>query len=537
MPSRRAELALPQLLLGAILVVLLVYPMLTVVIGAMGAGGGAFERLLLAPGAGRAWFNTLWVSVAASTLAVLAGGLAVAATAGVRGPAAMAVRSGVILPLLVPPFASAVGWSQAYGPGGMTDAFFHLPAAAIIGPLGVVAATAAELMPVAFLVLVSAAVTGDDSTAVMAARASGSTRWSARLRVTLPLMRPAIAGAVALTFLGGVNNFTIPAVLGTPAGFETLTSRIYNDFNFATTPSAFAEAQVLAASLALVSLFILFPAARLVGTAAYGAAPGAAMSPRRGSRVAIVGVSIYLLAAVAAPILALVLSALTRAPGLLPVPRNWSAENFQQALAGPRFMPALINSVTLGATSATALVLLGLAVTAVERRRGGRVVAGVVTLGFAVPGSVVAVAILLAYGRWLGGSLLIILLAYMAKLWALAHRPLSGAARGLPPSVSLAARASGASGREVLRTIVAPLLMPAMATGWLLVFLFALHEVTLSSLLYGPTSQTLAVLVLNVEQVGDVGSTAALACALTALVLVPAAALSVLARRRTSPPK
>jgi len=66
-----------------------------------------------------------------------------------------------------------------------------------------------------------------------------------------------------------------------------------------------------------------------------------------------------------------------------------------------------------------------------------------------------------------------------------------------------------------------------------LVFVFAFHEVTMSSLLYGPTSQTLAVLVLNVEQVGDVGTTAALACALTVLVMVPASALAALLRRRS----
>ena len=532
--GRRAPRALPQALLVAVLAALLAYPLLAVVISAAGAGPAVFTRLLVAPGAGRAWGNTLWVSVLASVLALLIAAAAVAATVGVRGWLATAIRGGVVLPLLVPPFASAVGWSQAYGPGGMTDAVFHLPIRAVIGPAGVVLATAAEVMPISFLVLAGAAAIRGDRAAVTAARASGSSRWDAYLRVTVPLMRPAAAAALALTFLASVNNFTVPAVLGTPAGFETLTSRIYDDLNFATTPSAFVEAQVLAASLGLVTLLVLLPAARLIGAGGDRAAAAPRGATRhRGSRLALAGVGAYLAVAAIGPLLALLLTALTRAPGLPPSPANWSMVNFRQAVSDKRFMPALGHSLLLAVAAATILVLLGLAVTTIHRRRGGGVIASALTLGFAVPGSVVAVAFLLTYGRWIGGSLLIILLAYVAKLWAVAHRPISGALQGMPEQLSLAARSSGAGGRETLRTIVAPILAPALGVAWVLVFVFAFHEVTMSSLLYGPTSQTLAVLVLNVEQVGDVGTTAALACALTVLVMVPASALAALLRRRS----
>jgi iron(III) transport system permease protein len=70
------------------------------------------------------------------------------------------------------------------------------------------------------------------------------------------------------------------------------------------------------------------------------------------------------------------------------------------------------------------------------------------------------------------------------------------------------------------------------------VFISAMHEVTMSSLLYGPGSETLAVALLNSQELGDVGSTAALAVVLTGLVLVAAmpayVGLRLHAARRTT---
>ena len=118
-----------------------------------------------------------------------------------------------------------------------------------------------------------------------------------------------------------------------------------------------------------------------------------------------------------------------------------------------------------------------------------------------------------------------ILVAYLAKFWSLGHRPLRAAIGRTDPDLVGAARVSGASRRTALRTVLVPLLWPAVAGAWGLVFLFALHELTMSALLYGPGSETLAVVVLNLRQLGDASTTNALAVVLTLGVLLPAAAL------------
>jgi len=138
--------------------------------------------------------------------------------------------------------------------------------------------------------------------------------------------------------------------------------------------------------------------------------------------------------------------------------------------------------------------------------------------------------VLLAYGAALRDTLVIIALAYVAKLWALGQRPIAAGAEQLPADLVRAARASGATALTVAGTVVVPLLAPMLAAAWLLVFVFALHEVTISILLYGPGTATLAVVILNLQQLGDPLVTSALAVILTALV-IGVVALLVLLRR------
>ena len=154
-----------------------------------------------------------------------------------------------------------------------------------------------------------------------------------------------------------------------------------------------------------------------------------------------------------------------------------------------------------------------------------------ITLTLVLPGSTVAIGMLLGYGRWLADTVVIILLAYLAKLWTLAHRPISAAVDRVPPAGLRAARVSGATLATSLSTVALPLLRVAMITAWALCFLTALHEVTMSSLLYGPGSETLAVVVLNSADLGRVGVTAALSVLVTAVVVLPAGALWAFARR------
>ncbi len=189
-------------------------------------------------------------------------------------------------------------------------------------------------------------------------------------------------------------------------------------------------------------------------------------------------------------------------------------------------------SLVLGAVAATLVLALGGVTVVAGRRRDGRHLGTATILTFAVPGSALAVAVALTYGRFIREGLVIILVAYLAKFWALGHRTLAGTVERIASGPLLAARVSGADAGTAIRTVMVPLLRPALIAGWLIVFLFGFHELTMSSLLYGPGSETLAVAILNLQQLGDAGATTALALILTAVVAAGAGLAGSVARAR-----
>ncbi len=475
--------------------------------------------------------NSLWTAGLVALLAVAAGTVTALVTERSAVPGRDWLRLGLLLPMLVPPFVTAFGWARAFGPRGLTDQLVGLTLPGLYGPLGIVVVLTVAAIPLASLIVAGALASRIEPDLERAARASGAGRLETFRTIPLPLLRPAILSAVVVVFVFAINAFGVPAVLGTPAGFATITTRLYQDLALSAEPAAFVRTATMAATLVVLALVVVGSAdALLAGRGAVRTGlPAGGEAGRAGGRAAAVVIAVAIIVTTIVPLAALVLSALTRAVGLPPVPANWTLANFGQALDA-RFGDGLAHSLVLATSASTLVLMLGGLVALVTRRRS-TVLGTAVTLGFAIPGSALAVAVLLAYGGWLRDSLAIILVAYVAKFWALGHRQLAGSLDRLPPDLLRAARASGAGTLDALWTVAVPILRPSIAAGWLVVFLFALHELTMSSLLYGPGSATLAVVVLNIQQLGDPTVSAALAILLTLIVALAATPLALLGGR------
>jgi iron(III) transport system permease protein len=528
---RRAGVAAPAQLaalgvVAGLAVVLVLFPVLRLAQIVWQETGGDLGPILTAPGLGVAVRHTLLLAGTVTLLSVPVGMVLALALRRADLPARGFWRAAVLLPVLVPDFVLAYSWTQAYGAAGFTHQLVGLGWDGVLGPAGVTVVVAVNAVPLAYLLTAVGLAARAEPDLERAARASGAGGWTVLRTVTLPLLRPALLAAAVLVFVLTLATFAIPQVMGAPAGFTTVTTRIYADLSLGADPASFVEAialalllVVLAAAVVLPAEIVLGPRVRVTRIATSGGSP--TVSGRgRGGWVA-GGLAVYLLLTVFLPLLALLAAAVTRAVGLPPSPANWTSSNFTLVLTSRTFQ-ALGRSAVLALAAASLLTALGGALAGLERRRSGRAVSAVVTLTLVLPGSTLAVALLISYGRWLADTLAIILLAYLAKLWAFAHRPVSGALDRLPPEEMYASRASGASLLTAVRTIALRPLAPALAAAWLVCFLTALHEVTMSSLLYGPGSETLAVLVLNNQELGQIGPTAALSVLVTVVVALPA---------------
>lgn len=515
---------------GALAVSLIGYPLARLAVTVADLGPGAIIGAIGGAG-GRAVATSLGLALAVAALAVTLG--TIVALVGERASPRRRrlVRVAMIGQLLVPSFVSALGWAAAYGPRGLSERWLGVSLPGMYGLPGVVVVLTVEAVPLAYLIVAGALASRQEADLERAARASGASAMDALRTITLPLLRRPIAGASVLVAVMTLNAFGVPAVLGLGNGVSTITTRLYQDFAFSADSASFDRAIVLALVLVAVSLTAVIGADRLQGGRGperTGSTSASASDPGRSSRigVALIGVAVVLVAVM--PFVALVLVSLTRAVGLPPTPDNWTLANLA-AVLDVRTVGPLLRSVGLALAAATGATILGAVVVAIGRR-AGRGLGTIVALGFAVPGSTLALAVLLGYGAALRDTLLIILVAYLAKFWALGHRPIAGAVDRFPADLWRAARASGARPVDALRTVVWPLLRPSIAGAWLLVFLFAVHEVTMSTLLYGPGTDTLAVVTMQVQQLGDPTVSAALAVVLTALG--SAAALPIVLLRR-----
>ncbi len=542
MPSRSAGLGRRSgvLAVGVVIALLVVFPVIRLGYVVWTEGSGHLDEVFSEPALAEAVANTLLLAVAVTVVAVPLGAAVALGLRRTDVPGRRWWRFSMLLPVLVPQFVLGYSWTQAYARAGFTDTVFGLPWPSVLGPWGVWAVLVVNTVPLTYLLTAVGLATRAEPDLERAARASGAGAVAVLRDVTLPLLRPSIAAASVLSFVLTLESFAIPQVMGTPAGFSTVTTTIYRDLSLGSDPLSFVEAITLALLLVAITVIVVVPTdlwlgPRLRVNRVADSAGAPVVNPRgAGGRWIAAGLGAYLLVGVVVPLVALVTTAVTPAVGVSPTPANWTLDNFS-AVINSRTADALGRSALLALIAATLLTVLGGCLAVLERGRAGRAMASLVTITLVLPGSTLAVALLIAYGRWIGGTLTLILLAYLAKLWAFAHRPISGALDRLPPGELQAARASGAGSLTAVRTVALRPLAPALVAAWLVCFVTALHEVTMSSLLYGPGSETLAVVVLNSAELGRVGLTAALSVLLTLVMLVPALPAWLLIRWLRSP--
>jgi len=316
-------------------------------------------------------------------------------------------------------------------------------------------------------------------------------------------------------------------------GVQTFTNAIYKVYNGAFDRDAALQLGTLLVSVTL-TLLVVERASR--GRARYSSEAGRRFTPIRLRGPAAV-------AAVAAPL------ALVALVVLAPVVQLtvWSVQSVSDGLLAPEFGTAARNSLLLAAMS-IALVVGAALVMAYGRRVSRSASAGravrVATIGYGLPGSVVAVAVLVPLG-WidqrlddaaglgllLTGTVIALFVAYTVRFVALAFQSVDSGLERVPRSLDEAARGLGSDRLDVLARVHVPLVWGAMATAGLLVFTEVMRELPATLLLRPLGGDTLAVAVWQATT-ESLYVTAALPALMIVLVgLGPVAVLIHLSRR------
>ncbi|WP_182086178.1 ABC transporter permease subunit [Aureimonas sp. ME7] len=485
----------------------------------------------------RAAANTLTASLGATAIATVSGtGLALLLGLGrFRGHTAASFL--VLSPLLVPSQIMALAWIELFGlawPGGGRPLY---------GGAGIAFLLGLESMPLVFLaVRASLALLPGDL--VEAARICGVSRRRTVARIVLPLLVPAAAGGAALAFAASIGNFGIPALLGIPGRFPMLTTLVYQRLN-GFGPSVLAGVAVIAlilVALTLAALLLRFAVLRTLAVPVERtSAPFAGVFGPAPRPVAEAIVWSFALLVAVVPMGALLVGSLAPALGVAPTLGTLSGDNYAAIWASPAIRRALVNSAALGAAMALLCGALALPLAYLARLRrlpAARLAGTIAEIPFAVPGTVLALALILVFlpplpvlRISLYATPAILLLAYVVRFLPLVLAPVSSALSTLDPALDDAGRVSGVSVWRRLAFIAAPLAAPATAAGMLVAALTAFNELTVSVLLWSAGTETVGVMVFSLQYEGNSGQAAALSVVSIGVVLALALMFDRLGRR------
>ncbi|MEN0138004.1 MAG: iron ABC transporter permease [Rhodococcus sp. (in: high G+C Gram-positive bacteria)] len=433
----------------------------------------------------------------------------------------------LLSPLMIPPFVGAIAWTGLLGPSGLVNRFwterFGGPLWNIYGGDGVVFLLTVHSYPLAYLIIAAALrkVPGDLE---QIARIGGASPWRAMRTVTLPLLRPALLAAFTLTAVSNLADFGIPALIGLPERYVTLSTMVYRYIQSGTVDRPLEVVSTIGVVLLSLAVLAVFVDRRLSRRSRQLDGPVTAPQPLPlgGGRL-LAGALIWTvgLALMGFPIFALASQALLPAPG---VPLTWdnlTLASIVAAVTAPGTVVGVQNSLLLAVGAGIVCAFAGLVIGVLTTRTRSRDNAGLDLLAMlpqAVPGLVIAVGWLIV-GRYTGlfDTRWVILCAYVTAFLAIVVQAVRAPLSTTPGSLEEAARASGASRLRSLRDVPVAMTVPAAATGGVLVALTAVRELTMSVLLVAPGTQTLGVSIFTLQQAGDYNAASALSL-LVALV-------------------
>ena len=529
----RSSLSLPALSFA--LAVLVALPVLAVGANLFTGGTGETWGHLMATVLPEYVANSVWLCLGVG-IGVAAMGTGAAWLVALNDfPGRRIAEWALLLPMAMPAYVLAYTYTdflQFVGPlqTGLRESFgwqkgdYWFPEVRSLG--GAIVLFSCVLYPYVYL-LVRTAFLERAGGMIEAARALGLNPWQGFWRVSIPLARPAIAAGMALALMETLADY------GTVAYFavQTFTTGIYRAWF--SLGDRIAAAQLAAALLGFVALLILLERVSR-GHARYHDSSGR----RRATRQVLVG-RYALLAQIGCAIPVVIGFVL---PALLLLRLAMGDAGEEGAGFAGRFLVLARNSLTLAALAAglAALAALLLGFAARDAHKLPKLASRIVGLGYAVPGSVIAVGVLIPVTRldhWLAGlwqqmtganpgliltgGIAALVYAYLARFLAIALQAVEAGLARITPSMEAAARSLGSSQSETLRRVHLPLLRGSLLTAALLVFVDVMKELPATLVMRPFNFDTLATQTYTLAADERLAEASTAALAIVAVGLLP----------------
>jgi iron(III) transport system permease protein len=533
----------------AILAFLVIYPLLTLLLGALTdtnpvVDGLSLRHLSIAnflsvlanPNVAEALLNTLIACGGGTLIAVAIGLLFSWIVVRTNTPFKGFIAAASILPLFAPPLVAGVAWSILGSPKtGLINTVFKWAGldwhADLYSMSGLIFVFGIYYAPYVYMFTASA-LRNMDPSLEEAAEISGASAFATLFSVTFPLIMPAIVSGMLLSFIVMLGIYGVPAVLGAPANINVLTTYIFKLTNWS--PPLYNTAAAVAILLMLVTGLLVYLQQKVLSGRSFTTVAGKAFRPRsldlgpwRWLTFAL-GL-IYLVVVAVLPTLALTVAAFRKFLFIRDVAslfdmRQYSLMHFNSIFDNPLTFKSIYNAVEVGIITAIVGGVLAFAIGySIHRTQlpGRRSLDLISTLPVAIPGLVVGVAYLwawIAIPGGLYGTIWILALAFIARFMPDTVKSLSTSFLQIHRELEEAAWVCGRGTLSTIATIVLPLARPGVIASMTLLFVLAIRELGSSLFLYTSDTMVMSVLLLDYYEGGNIGKTAAFSLVQTVLL-------------------
>lgn len=490
--------------------------------------------------------NSLVFAIGTSSLSLVLGTTLAYVTIRTNVPFKSLLIATALVPLIIPGLLYTIAWIMLSSSNigfinQVSTSLIGRPVFDVFSMLGMIWVEGTDTTPLVFLFM-TAAFRSMDPSLEEAALVSGASRWTMMRRVTLPLVRPALAGAMLIVAIRALESFEVPALLGLPDGLYVFTSRIFHELtNF---PYDYNAAGALSLSLVAIAIIGVYSVNRVgAKSAEHATVTGKGFRPQpldlgRARPVVTALVLLYFTLTTVLPFLVMLYTS------FLPYYQrfsfaaidNFSLNNYREVFANDNFTEAVKNSIFLSLGSATAIMFLtGIGAWFVVRTRipGRQAVDHLTFLPMIVPGLVMGVAISFVYLRnplpfSVYGTIWILLIAYTTRFMPYGMRYAVPSLTQISSELEESAAVSGATWWQTNRRILLPLMVPGLLAGWVYIVIVSIRELSSSILLYSPGNEVISIIIWQFYEKGQLTTVSAIAVVLvTSLTIFVAIAYKI----------
>ena len=490
-----------------------------------------FTNILHEPRTIAAIKNTIYIAVISSFLATIAGLILAffAAYTNICGKSILEILT--LSPLVIPSYIIAISWAQLLDKNGI---IYNILLSLKITPVdvysigGIIFVMGICHIPIVYLVVINA-MRRVPRDLEWAARLSGCSIGRTMLKINLPLIMPTVINGFILSFLSAVDNFAIPAFLGISSNIPVLSTYIYEK-TIGFGPASFHIAAAVSMILAVIAVSVTLLQQRFAGKTFSFIKVKEDFSARvlfTGTKKKMTETGLFFVMGLLMlmPLLATIAVSIQKGIGTGFALSNLSLSNFDFLLKNDGAHNAIINSLFFAFATFWLCVIFGGLCAFWDVRKDSRTAKlceQVFSVYYAVPGIVIALAMIFYWNKvsYVYGTPLILIIGYFTRYIVMSVKTSKTAFSSLPQALEEAGKIYGGSTLYRWKEIILPLMWRPILSGSSIIFILALTEVSMSSILASAGTTTIGLFIFNLQQAGDYNIAGAMSVVVLLMLLM-----------------